>query len=193
MTQPGVYFTLDAPLVSIIGLYSNAGESGGWLNDQQYAFLLGELQRLKPLRAAKQRAVILSIHHLPKWFPSAKDPTSAALDAHFAQAGLWPDAVVVGHAHLYQRVVRQSGVGGAPANIPYMVNGGGGYGIVATQASGGAYVNALPAGLATVIAEEGFLRVTVNKSAAALSLQFDYHSAKRGAGAAPADTYTVTI
>ena len=26
MTQPGVYFTLDAPMVSIIGLYSNVLE-----------------------------------------------------------------------------------------------------------------------------------------------------------------------
>jgi uncharacterized protein YukJ len=193
MTQPGVYFTLDTPLVSIIGLYSNAGESGGWLNDQQYAFLLGELQRLAPVRAAKQRAVILAIHHLPKWFPSAKDPTSAALDAHFAQAGLWPDAVVVGHAHLYQRVVRQSGVAGAPADIPYFVNGGGGYGIVATQASGGAYVQGLAAGLATVVAEEGFLRVTTVKTGPQITLTFDYHSAKRGPGAPPADTYKVTI
>ena len=193
MTQPGIYFTLDAPLVSIIGLYSNAGESGGWLNDKQYAFLLGELARLKPLRAATERAVILAIHHLPKWFPTAQDPTSAALDAIFAKAGLWPDAVVAGHAHLYQRIVRQSGVRGAPADIPYFVNGGGGYGIVATQKSGGAYVAGLAAGLTTVVAEEGFLRATVTKQAGHIDLKFDYHSAKRGAGAAPADTYTVSL
>jgi hypothetical protein len=193
MTQPGIYFTLDAPLVSIIGLYSNAGESGGWLNDQQYAFLLGELQRLQPQRQAKQRAVILSIHHLPKWFPSAKDPTSAALDAHFSSARLWPDAVVVGHAHLYQRVVRPKGVGGAPTNIPYIVNGCGGYGVMPTQKSGGAYLSTLPAGFATVVNEEGFLRATATRTADAFTLQFDYHSAKRGQGAAPADTYTVTL
>lgn len=193
MTQPGVYFTLDAPLVSIIGLYSNAGESGGWLNDQQYAFLLGELKRLAPQRAAKQRAVIVAIHHLPKWFPNAKDPTSAALDAHFASAGLWPDAVVVGHAHLYQRVVRQSGVQGAPTDIPYFVNGGGGYGIVATQKSGGAYVQNLHPGLAAVVTEEGFLRATVSRKGEQITLQFDYQSAKRGLGAPPADSYTVVI
>ncbi|HXW99923.1 MAG TPA: metallophosphoesterase family protein, partial [Candidatus Acidoferrales bacterium] len=29
MTQPGVYFTLDAPFVSIIGLYSNVLDTGG--------------------------------------------------------------------------------------------------------------------------------------------------------------------
>src|SRR6185437_12711537 len=42
MTQPGVYFTLNAPLVSIIGLYSNCGESFGWLDDQQLMFLYQE-------------------------------------------------------------------------------------------------------------------------------------------------------
>lgn len=193
MTQPGVYFTLDTPLVSIIGLYSNAGESGGWLNDKQYAFLLGELQRLKPARDGMQRAIILAIHHLPKWFPTATDPTSAALDAVFNQAGLWPDAVVVGHAHLYQRIVRQKGVKGAPADIPYIVNGGGGYGIVATQKSGGAYVAGLGAGLAAVVDEEGFIRATVTRQAGKITLTFDYHSAKRGAGQPPADTYSVSL
>lgn len=33
MTQPGVYFTLDAPYVKIIGLYSNTGESTGIISD----------------------------------------------------------------------------------------------------------------------------------------------------------------
>lgn len=193
MTQPGVYFTLDTPLVSIIGLYSNAGESGGWLNDKQYAFLLGELQRLKPKREAMERAVILAIHHLPKWFPTMSDPTSAALDAVFAKAELWPDAVVVGHAHLYQRIVRQQGVKGAPADIPYFVNGGGGYGIVPGQKSGGKYVAGLRAGLATVIDEEGFIRATVTRHAGKIAMTFDYHSAKRGAGQPPADSYTVQL
>lgn len=193
MTQPGVYFTLDAPLVSIVGLYSNAGESGGWLNDKQYAFLTGELTRLKPMREAKQRAVIVSLHHLPRWFPTHQDPTSAALDAVFAKVGLWPDAVVVGHAHLYQRIVRPVGVRNAPADIPYFVNGGGGYGIVATQASGGAYLGTLPNGFHALVPEEGFLRVAVSRRATGIDMKFDYHSAKRGPGAAPADTYTVSF
>ncbi len=191
MTQPGIYFTLDAPLVSIIGLYSNAGESGGWVNDKQYAFLTGELQRLQKVRQTEQRAVILTIHHLPRWFPTHRDATSAALDAIFEKVGLWPDAVVVGHAHLYQRVVRPKGVGNAPVDIPYFVNGGGGYGIVATQKSGGAYLDTLPNGYQTMIPEEGFLRVTVTRGAGGNSLKFDYYSAKRGAGAHAADTYTV--
>ena len=73
MTQPGVYFTLDAPLVSIIGLYSNCGKSLGWLNDQQLIFLYQELVRLKGLRKSGMPAVILAIHHFPRWFPGQKD------------------------------------------------------------------------------------------------------------------------
>src|SRR6202034_3834254 len=66
MTQPGVYFTLDAPFVSIIGLYSNVLDSGaGVISSQggkfpvvgnaQLAFLQSELKRLKPDRQAGKR------------------------------------------------------------------------------------------------------------------------------------------
>jgi hypothetical protein len=53
MTQPGVYFTLDAPFVSIIGLYSNVLDGPGVISsqgghfpivDDQLAFLKSELQ-----------------------------------------------------------------------------------------------------------------------------------------------------
>jgi hypothetical protein len=147
MTQPGVYFTLDAPYVSIIGLYSNCSESLGWLDDTQLAYLANELKRLKAIKentpydgapaskdaqGGQARAVILAIHHCPRWFGTAKDPTSEAIDAACEQAGFWPDAVVVGHAHLFQRFVRE--VGGK--NIPYVVNGAGGYGLNALQKLG---------------------------------------------------------
>ena len=55
MIQPGVYFTLDAPLVSIIGLYSNCGESLGWLDEPQTSFLYNELVRLKKLQEIRRR------------------------------------------------------------------------------------------------------------------------------------------
>jgi hypothetical protein len=38
MTQPGVYFTLDAPFVSIIGLYTNVLEGPGVISDQNGAY-----------------------------------------------------------------------------------------------------------------------------------------------------------
>ena len=75
MTQPGVYFTLDAPYVSIIGLYSNVLDSGAGvissqkghfpLVDDQLTFLQSELTRLKPDREAGKRAVLIALHHPP--------------------------------------------------------------------------------------------------------------------------------
>ncbi len=68
MTQPGVYFTLDAPFVSIIGLYSNVLEGPGVISsqsghlplvDDQLIFLTDELKRLRPERNAGKRAVVL--------------------------------------------------------------------------------------------------------------------------------------
>ncbi len=46
MTQPGVYFTLDAPFVSIIGLYTNVLEGPGVVTDSggHYPALKGDGQ-----------------------------------------------------------------------------------------------------------------------------------------------------
>jgi hypothetical protein len=135
MTQPGVYFTLDAPFVSIIGLYSNVLESPGVISsqgghfalpDDQLTFLASELTRLKPDRTALNRAVLLAVHHPPVSFDMThgSSPTMAnEIDAACAQAGLWPDVVLSGHAHLYQRFSRS--IGGR--QIPYIVAGSGGH------------------------------------------------------------------
>jgi Calcineurin-like phosphoesterase len=135
MNQPGVYFTLDAPFVSIIGLYTNVLDGPGVLSTQdghypdvgekQLEFLKAELKRLKPEREAGQRAVIVACHH-----PSAsvsEHPGSEGLekdlDSAFTESGLYPDAVLSGHAHLYQRFTRK--VDGR--EIPYVVAGAGGF------------------------------------------------------------------
>src|ERR1700721_4619060 len=119
MTQPGVYFTLDAPFVSIIGLYSNVLDSGAGvissqkghfpLVDDQLTFLQHELTRLKPDREAGKRAVLVAVHHPPLSADSRHGGSGGELsdlDACCKAAGLWPDAVLSGHAHLYQRFTR---------------------------------------------------------------------------------------
>src|SRR5206468_5942540 len=74
MDQPGVYFTLDAPFVSVVGLYTNVLEGPGVIStqggkyptlagDHQFEFLTAELQRLAPARKAGERAVIIACHH----------------------------------------------------------------------------------------------------------------------------------
>jgi calcineurin-like phosphoesterase family protein len=137
MTQPGVYFTLDAPYVSIIGLYSNVLDSGpGVISsqgghfpivDDQLTFLTSELQRLKPQREAHERAVLLAVHH-PPLSADAKHGGSLGImkdiDACCKKAGLYPDALLCGHAHLYQRFTRVMPDG---KEVPYIVAGSGGY------------------------------------------------------------------
>jgi hypothetical protein len=136
MTQPGVYFTLDAPYVSIIGLYSNVLDGPGVissqgkkfpLDDNQLDFLKSELIRLKPNRNAFERALVLAVHH-PPLSADAKHGGStgvqADLDACCKAAGLWPDLVISGHAHLYQRFTRTNPNG---MKTPYIVSGSGGF------------------------------------------------------------------
>jgi hypothetical protein len=131
MDQPGVYFTLDAPFVSIIGVYTNVLEGPGIIaapkiGNAQVEFLISELERLKPEREAKQRAVIIACHHPPASNDNKHGGSRSLtedLDKAFEQSGLWPDAVLSGHAHLYQHWHRVI----AGHDIPYIVAGSGGY------------------------------------------------------------------
>ena len=175
MTQPGVYFTLDAPFVSIIGLYSNVLEGPGVISSQgghfpivgdtQLEFLKGELQRLKPDHDAQKRAVIIAVHHPPTSADSKHGGTvglSKDIDDCCVAAGLWPDAVLSGHAHLYQRFSRT--VEGLNREIPYVTSGSGGY--AATPPRSGAVANTVdgPFRLVTApVMEFGYLTVTVEK------------------------------
>jgi uncharacterized protein YukJ len=201
MTQPGVYFTLEAPLVSIIGLYSNCGESLGWLDAQQLQFLYSELVRLKAERQKSLRAVILAIHHFPRWFPgqSKKDPNSTAIDATFAKAGFWPDAVICGHAHLYQRVVRQNVGQRNRQDVPYIMSGAGGYNISPGEEINKAYMQKIGVrsgqsnALGSVIFESGYVRATVTKPATGNpTLKFEYRSVKPQSSQ-PDDSCTVDL
>jgi uncharacterized protein YukJ len=181
MTQPSVYFTLDAPLVSIIGLYSNCGESLGWLDEQQLLFLYHELVRLKAKREADGRAVILAIHHCPRWFPGQAQPdqTSGAIDRACAKAEFWPDAVVSGHAHIYQRIVRQDG----GRDVPYIVTGAGGYAVSPREELAKDYMAELTKGgnrVARFLPESGYVRVRVSQPAHGNpTLSFEYNSVKQ--------------
>jgi calcineurin-like phosphoesterase family protein len=144
MTQPGVYFTLDAPLVSIVGLYTNVLEWPGVISSQggkyptvgdaQLAFLEAELQRLAPARKSLERAVIVACHHPPSSVDDAHGGSAglaADIDTAARAAGFWPDAVLSGHAHLYQRFTRA--VDGR--EIPYVVAGSGGFAATAPQSA----------------------------------------------------------
>ncbi len=134
MDQPGAYFTLNAPFVKLIGLYSNTSEggtegviSGSKIGNSQLTFLKQQLAAAKSERDSGQwRALVIATHHPP--FTGSPDhvpsPTMLKqIDEACAAAGIQPDLHLSGHAHLYERYTRT--VNGK--QIPYIVAGMGGY------------------------------------------------------------------
>ena len=122
MTQPYPYWTLEAPFVTIVGLYSNVEGSldarGRW--DQQH-YLESQLAA-----ADKKKKLLVAVHHPPFSLDAAHGGSPEiliALDRAFAKSGRTPDAVITGHVHNYQRFSRKLHSG----TIPYIVAGAGGY------------------------------------------------------------------
>jgi len=149
MTQPGVYFALDAPFVRIIGLFSNALEDPGLISsenkhwssvpDVQLDFLKAQLDRIK--KEKYTGAVILAMHHPP--FAYEPPPKSSGtggnhagspkmlnqIDTICASEGVYPHAVLSGHAHNYQRYNRVIKFGKSTIDVPFIVCGDGGHNV----------------------------------------------------------------
>jgi Calcineurin-like phosphoesterase len=134
MNQPGVYFTLNAPFVKVIGLYSytSKGATGGVIanskiGSKQLDFLNQQLAAAKAERAqGKGRALIIATHHPPFTGSSFHAPSPDMLkqiDQACAAAGIQPDLHLSGHSHMYERYTRTVG----KKQIPYLVAGMGGY------------------------------------------------------------------
>jgi hypothetical protein len=131
MTQPNVYWTLTAPFVTFIGLYTNVPQ-GGQLDDTQVTWLQSELAA-----AAPGSAVILTMHHPPVSSDSFHGGSAYMfdlIDQVRTQAGRIPDLVLAGHVHNYQRFTRTLAQDGN-WQIPYVVAGSGGYWHLHTMAA----------------------------------------------------------
>ena len=219
MTQPGVYFTLNAPFAKIIGLYSNTGETTGVISDAtvgtaQVDFLLAQLQEAATQRAQKNSApfaLILAVHHPPFTLSKEHFPSPdmlAQIDAACQQAKIWPDIVLSGHAHLYERYTRTlaSQYTQLPSvksfQIPYVVAGNGGYLNLSKTRLGNNDSDPQPGAPGTDgkgnpltldvynNTTYGFLRLTVSPSSILLeSLGVDESSGKISA----VDTFTVDL
>ncbi|MGA9149890.1 MAG: metallophosphoesterase [Candidatus Nitrosopolaris sp.] len=123
MIQPNVYWTLDAPFVTIIGLYSNVPD-GGVIKETQFQWLENELRT-----APTDKALILSVHHSPFSADEehrCSDTILKVLDKAFRQSHRLPD-IVSRHVHNYQRFTRDLDIGGKKHEIPYLVIGTGGH------------------------------------------------------------------
>ena len=214
MIQPGVYFTLEAPFVRILGIYSNILENPGVisstkdpstgvaafpnLSDLQLDYLEAALTRIKKDKFAG--AVLLAVHHPP--YAIGKHSGSMVMlkeiDAVCARVGVWPHAILSGHAHNYQRYTRTIN----SRQIPFHVIGNGGHGLNALAKNPPIRtpmpmpVFAQPERNDTVTLESyddknfGYLRITVNPT----QMLIEYHSASDGPGVkTPNDSVTVDL
>ena len=123
LTQPHVYWTLDTPFATIVGLYANID---GLLDPigsfQQQAWLQQQIKTADP-----GKWLVLAVHHPPY---SLDEPHGgypdilASLDDASKAAGRSPDLVLNGHVHNYQRFTRTMDDG---KQVPHVVAGAGGY------------------------------------------------------------------
>jgi hypothetical protein len=202
MIAPGVFFTLDAPFVRILGLYSNVLEDPGVISsegvksssvtDQQLNFLTAALTRAKSFSGA----VIVAVHHPPFTYGTNHSGSPIMLqdlDKASQSAGFWPHAYLSAHSHNYQRYTRAI----AGIDIPYLVAGGGGHNVVKLQTSGTGNALRTPMKVNPTLTLEnyddshyGYLRIVVDT----VNLRIEYHPASDGAGAkTPNDTVTVNL
>jgi len=122
MTQPYVYWTLETPLLTLVGLYSNVdGLLDGPGTFEQQRWLQQQLQA-----APADKCLVVAVHHPPYSLDKVHGgyrPILDALDRAASAAKRWPDAVLSGHVHSYQRFSRE--VNGR--QLPYIVAGAGGH------------------------------------------------------------------
>lgn len=200
MIQPGVYFTLEAPFVRILGLYSNvledpgviSGETGQntVLDGRQIAFLTAALNRVKSDKFTG--AIIIAVHHPPFTGGSEHGGSPlmlADIDSACTAAGVWPHAVFSGHAHNYQRFTRTVN----KYQIPFLVAGCGGHSPLAKMRA----TYRTPYKIDNTLTlnsyddtDYGYLRVIVN----ATTMSIEFHPQSDGATTkTPNDTVTITL
>jgi hypothetical protein len=214
MIQPGVYFTLEAPFLRILGIYSNMLENPGvisstpdpktgkpkfpQLSDVQLDYLTAAFTRIKQEKFAG--AVLLAVHHPPYAFGkhSGSLVMLKEIDAICQATGVWPHAILSGHAHNYQRFTRSIG----SREIPFMVIGNGGHGLqplsrsVTIRTPQSMPIFAQPEANDTVTFESyddknyGYCRVLVNPQ----QLRIEYHPASDGTTTkTPDDSVTIDL
>jgi hypothetical protein len=122
MTQPYVYWTLEAPFATIVGLYSNVdGSLDGRGTNEQQSWFEGQMGS-----APADKCLLVAVHHPPYSLDDdhgGSPAILAALERAAQKTGRWPDAVFSGHVHNYQRFTRTL----ADRQIPFVVAGAGGY------------------------------------------------------------------
>ncbi len=179
-TQPNIYWTLETPLATIIGLYGNVVKFGRITPEQREWFLV-ELRYANSLRPGK--AVIVCVHHAPY---SADINHGASvymidfLEQAFAETGVRPDIVFSGHVHNYQRFKKEYPEG---KPVTFVVAGAGGYDeLHALAQPGDERFTSKHARFDRVTLQNycddrhGFLKISVSKEHGRLQLHGEYYT-----------------
>ncbi|HVH78862.1 MAG TPA: metallophosphoesterase, partial [Stellaceae bacterium] len=204
--QPGVFFTFEAPFVRVLVFYSNTLEDPGVIanddiGDSQLQFLRTALQRVKDEGFA---GALLFAHHHPPYAIGSQHSSSTEMrqqmDDVCEEVGVWPHAVLAGHAHNYQRFTRHHD----EMEIPYIICGNGGHNVQKLHlkgATGGALrtpqIVHSAAGDADQVTLEnyddtdyGYLRITVDPH----QLRIEYHPASDAdQSKTPDDSVTIDL
>ena len=170
MTQPNVYWTLETPLATIIGLYSNCPE-GGQLSQAQIDWFQSELEN-----APIGKALIVAVHH-PIYSAYGPKPGSQHLYDFLNTAcktanNRTPDLILNGHVHNYQRFTGTL----AGKEVACIVAGAGGYNPSLHALSKAFHDAKLPIEMAGsegrlenfCDSKHGYLKITVTKGAIAV-------------------------
>jgi hypothetical protein len=200
MTQPYVYWSLEAPFTRIIGLYSNVDgslDARGTAEQQQWL-------HAQMVAAPKDQCLIVAVHHPPYSLDTTHGgypEIEIAIDSAIHSSGRIPDAVLSGHVHSFQHFERTLG----NKKVPYLVAGAGGYANTAklmhqieTQRNG----KPLPKNFQTTHPDlklvtfndrdPGYLRVTVDGKKRTLTIEYFVVSFASPPSGKSTDTVTVT-
>jgi hypothetical protein len=176
------------------GLISSMSGKFPTIGDAQLTFLSNELARLKLKRDTDACAIILAVHH-PPFSGDSKNGGSPLLTEDlttvFNNAGLWPDAILSGHAHHYERfswTVNQK-------EIPCIIAGSGGFNMTPIKNPPANFPVPVP-GRDDLVMENylpmyGYLEVIVNGNIRTLFINFNSPQTKNAAGKPDADSVTV--
>jgi acid phosphatase type 7 len=198
MDLPNVYWTFTTPMVTIIGLFSNVGETEAEIHQDQINWFRGELTAADP-----NLPLIVTIHHPPFSGDNEHSGSSEAekiLFDSFKATKRYPNLILSGHVHNYQRFTNVVAGPKGDLEIPCIVAGAGGYtNLGKLQQINGAYPT-VPLTVGSGISLEqydqtnfGFLRLEVSKK----QIVGTYVSAPYSAGAAATgkvvETFTIDV
>jgi hypothetical protein len=125
MDLPNVYWTFTTPLATIIGLFSNVGEIQGEFHQDQIDWFKSELQAANP-----GLPLIVAVHHPP--FSGDTEHAGSSVVAKmlfesFNTTERYPNLILSGHVHNYQRFTYMMETPHGSRAIPCIVAGAGGY------------------------------------------------------------------